>query len=285
MVYIVYKTINKANSKIYVGIHKQKSEEFDGYFGSGLLLWNAIKKYGQSNFTRETLFVYDNINDARQKEREIVNEDFCKRKDTYNISLGGTGGHTTAGYSEQHRQEMMEKRHRTNVLKGNYVYAGEKLQKARERMKRVRIQPDNKGRKHTNSALRNLKNAYDKRRGKYKWITNGSDTKLFSFGEQLPQGWYFGRGSDVPKCTGHTDETRRIISAKIQGDVCYNNGIVNLKLKKHQTQPEGFVKGMIQHRKAFKWITNGINNKTHSLTESMPDGWVSGRTIQRRKNV
>lgn len=54
MVYLVYKTTNTINGKYYIGIHKQKDALFDGYYGSGVLLHSAIKKYGVSNFIRET---------------------------------------------------------------------------------------------------------------------------------------------------------------------------------------------------------------------------------------
>jgi hypothetical protein len=33
--YIVYKTINLINNKIYIGVHKQSGLDFDGYLGSG----------------------------------------------------------------------------------------------------------------------------------------------------------------------------------------------------------------------------------------------------------
>ena len=96
-IYIVYKTTNLVNGKIYVGIHKQKTKWFDGYFGSGILLQAAIEKYGIENFVRETLHEYETLNECRKKEYEIVDVEFCKRKDTYNISIGGTGGDTLAG--------------------------------------------------------------------------------------------------------------------------------------------------------------------------------------------
>lgn len=102
MKYIVYCTTCKVNGKIYIGVHKTENPEiFDGYIGNGLYIgWtiknphtafqNAIKKYGYSQFYRATLHVYDTANEAYDKEAEIVNLDFVKRRDNYNISLGGT---------------------------------------------------------------------------------------------------------------------------------------------------------------------------------------------------
>jgi hypothetical protein len=89
--YILYKTTNLINGNIYIGIHQTNNLD-DGYLGSGKNLLNAIKKYGKHNFYREILeFFIDEISMA-EREIEIVTEDFCKRKDTYNIMPGGKWG-------------------------------------------------------------------------------------------------------------------------------------------------------------------------------------------------
>jgi hypothetical protein len=103
MKYIVYQTINKINNKIYVGVHKTENPDiFDGYLGCGAYvnqpstynktnyhLHNAILKYGPKNFYRITLKIFDTPKEAFNLEKEIVNEEFIKRSDTYNMTLGG----------------------------------------------------------------------------------------------------------------------------------------------------------------------------------------------------
>ena len=49
----------------------------------------AVKKYSVKNFIRTTLKVFDNEEDAYKLESELVNEEFLKRDDTYNLILGG----------------------------------------------------------------------------------------------------------------------------------------------------------------------------------------------------
>lgn len=76
--FTVYKTTNLINGKIYVG--------------SGKILIQAIAKYGIENFSKELLFVYDNADEMFLKESEIVNSEFIKSNNTYNIKIGGEGG-------------------------------------------------------------------------------------------------------------------------------------------------------------------------------------------------
>lgn len=99
---IVYQTVNIVNKKIYIGVHQTANLEFDGYIGNGIwinqpstymnpktLLQKAVKKYGTSAFIRSTLRVFDNRQDALDLERWLVDEQFIKRPDTYNMILGG----------------------------------------------------------------------------------------------------------------------------------------------------------------------------------------------------
>lgn len=101
--YIIYLTTNIVNYKIYIGIHKTNTPyEFDGYLGCGVKInkpssykysqtpfQRAVCKYGPKNFIRKTLKVFDNYQDACLEEYRLVDIEFIKREDTYNITLGG----------------------------------------------------------------------------------------------------------------------------------------------------------------------------------------------------
>lgn len=103
MKYIVYITTNKINNKIYIGVHKTDNPyKFDGYLGCGANIndthsWMygkypihaAIRKYGIHAFNRKTLKVFDNLQDALDLERWLVDDTFISRPDTYNATLGG----------------------------------------------------------------------------------------------------------------------------------------------------------------------------------------------------
>lgn len=94
MNYTVYKITNKINEKIYIGCHKTKNIN-DDYMGSGKLIKKAIEKYGLENFDKLVLYNFDNNLDMLKKEAELVNREFIKRKDVYNLVEGGGGGWPT----------------------------------------------------------------------------------------------------------------------------------------------------------------------------------------------
>ena len=103
MKYIVYCTTNLVNNKTYIGVHgTEDPDKFDGYIGCGVKITMpstymnpktafqyAVKKYGIKNFKRITLYVFDKAEDAYNKEKEIVDENFIKQDNNYNLILGG----------------------------------------------------------------------------------------------------------------------------------------------------------------------------------------------------
>jgi group I intron endonuclease len=91
--WILYRTTNLLNFKIYVGVHKvADTTRSKKYLGSGDQIRAAIKKYGRENFIRETLAEFSSCADVYDAEAKLVNQEFVNRDDTYNICLGGRGG-------------------------------------------------------------------------------------------------------------------------------------------------------------------------------------------------
>ena len=101
----IYKTTNLINGKIYVG---KSSKDDDSYLGSGIIIREAIQKYGSQNFEREILEYCD---DAVVDEREIFWIESLRARERevgYNIAPGGFGGDTTSCHPN--REEIIQKR-------------------------------------------------------------------------------------------------------------------------------------------------------------------------------
>lgn len=110
MKYIIYKTINLVNNKIYIGKH-QTNNLNDSYIGSGKLLNQAIKKYGRKNFEKQILHIFDNEFEMNAKEIELITEEFCKCDTNYNLGVGGEGGSHFKGktHSAETKKILSEK--------------------------------------------------------------------------------------------------------------------------------------------------------------------------------
>lgn len=117
MIYYIYKIVNKINQNYYYGRRAFPGENIhnDRYFGSGMRLKAAIKKYGKSNFTKEIVSVHETEKDLVLAEQRLVTEDVVNDPNCYNLALGGYGGYTY--YSERvfnHTPEAKEKISKAN---------------------------------------------------------------------------------------------------------------------------------------------------------------------------
>ena len=106
----IYKITNKVNGKIYVGKHASKRKN---YWGSGIILKAAIKKYGKENFIKEIIEYCENENEL--STREIFWIKFLNSRNRligYNITEGGDGNSIIVGYwkgknlSDEHKKNI-----------------------------------------------------------------------------------------------------------------------------------------------------------------------------------
>ena len=171
----IYKTTDLSNG-IYIGQHK--SDKFDYfYFGSGIKISNAIKKYGKNQFKCEILMECNNKSDLDFYERKFINDLNSIDADIgYNIALGGSGAQLV------HQTEETKKK----------------------------ISKSNSGKKRTDECRTN----FSKQRIGGKWINNGKEQKHVlkeELDHYLSNGWVFGM-CKKRKSHAVSEETRKKIS-------------------------------------------------------------------------
>lgn len=130
MKHLVYKITNKINGKYYIGVHSTKNIN-DKYLGCGHWygrkisnitsspILNAFKKYGENNFIKEILFIFDNRNDALLKEQQLVN---INDTNCYNARTGGGINYRYSNdvkvkMSQKAKQRSIKNLLQTNILK------------------------------------------------------------------------------------------------------------------------------------------------------------------------
>jgi group I intron endonuclease len=122
---IIYKTVNVLNGKFYVGKDERNKPD---YYGSGINLNRAIKKYGKENFIKEVLEYCSTKEELIEKEKYWIKETKAQELG-YNIADGGWGGNT---YDEETRQRI-SKQFRGRKVKPEII---EKAKRTREEKKK-----------------------------------------------------------------------------------------------------------------------------------------------------
>lgn len=94
----IYKITNLVNNKIYIG---KDTTSDPNYFGSGLIIRKAIKKYGLENFIKEVIDETEDYKELSKKEISWIKKlNSTNKKIGYNISTGGDGGDTLSNHPD-----------------------------------------------------------------------------------------------------------------------------------------------------------------------------------------
>lgn len=120
-------------------MHKGKVE--DDYLGSGKLITRAIKKYGRENFKREILSYADSKEELANLEIFFIKEyDATNNKDFYNIYIGGSGGNTIAGYTEQEKEAYKSKMREALLNSKNPPYGHKQSEEVKDKIRKKQLQ-------------------------------------------------------------------------------------------------------------------------------------------------
>jgi hypothetical protein len=247
--FIIYKITNQVNKKIYIGAHSTNNVN-DEYMGSGYALGKAKQKYGLENFTKEILHVFDNENDMWEKEYEIVNEDFCRQADNYNVRVGGIGGWNHWNGSDA-QKESASRGGKTAIKKLTKFIREQKSNNTewwQNWLENVRKSNSSEN-KNNNGWVHLSESEYLERRKELSkrqsgsgnsqfgriWISNilTKEVKRISIDDLIPDGWVRGKKGHVPKNLWvHNGIKEHYIPISKQEE--YNsNGFVKGRLKRN----------------------------------------------------
>lgn len=188
MKHIVYKTTNIINKKYYIGIHST-DDIYDDYLGCGHWrgrkirtgvkspILNAFLKYGDGNFTRDILFVFESREEALLKECELID---ITDKNSYNAREGGDSGYT---YTRDARVKMSSS--------------------ARERSKRILLQTNLLKEHVKNRKGKTYEEIYGKEKGKELSLKRSKSLTGRKLSDEHKQKMSINRkGKDCGKCKG-----------------------------------------------------------------------------------
>lgn len=244
----IYMTINILNGKRYIG---KRQGNFDNWYkGSGTLLKKAINRYGYDNFTVELLDDSPNNKDELNNREKYWIEHYNAVDDPmfYNIARGGDGGHLIAGYDEETKRLINNKK---KVPLCNNIF-------------------------HKIPRIGNLNHFYGKR-GKDS-IHYGNKYNLGrKASEETKQKM---RESHNPDNIPPNHEGKLFINNGNTNKLIYSE-----ELDKYIS--EGWSRGRISYSNKRYYVNNGSINKRVSLeeiNEYIDNGWKRGR-LNKRSNL
>lgn len=111
---VVYKIINKINSKVYIGctinFNYRIKRHFSGKYCGSYLLFKAINKYGKDAFEIEILEKYSDSKSMQLGEIEYIKLNNSIIPNGYNIHLGGKGGKVKLTEAQLNQRKTFGKR-------------------------------------------------------------------------------------------------------------------------------------------------------------------------------
>lgn len=106
--YYVYLTTNLLNGKQYIGDHFIEAKDKKYYYGSGILISKALKKYGEENFFKEILEWFETKEEAFNAQEKYIQLYNTIHPNGYNISPKG-GHQITGSFSGETLKILSEK--------------------------------------------------------------------------------------------------------------------------------------------------------------------------------
>lgn len=201
-IYYIYRIKNKLNNKTYIGrsMHGIKKGDHN-YYGSGIVIKNAIKIYGKENF--EKTILVDGIKSLEEIckiEENIIRLYKKHKKAEYNITLASCGNTPDIlNFKGRHHTEEYKK------------YMSQKIRgiKRKPHSDYYKKQLSIRMKKESVFLLKKYQTVKGTR-----WYTNGTDDVMVLPGDQPPEGYERGR-------------------SKIRGRPAWNSGTAKPRKRKY----------------------------------------------------
>lgn len=200
--HFIYRTTCIINGKFYIGMHSTSNLD-DSYMGSGDRVKNSIRYHGKKNHKIEILEFLDDRISLKDREKEIINEEFLKDPMCMNIALGGEGGLFSKEHAKKFHAaggkkvwQIFSKIHQSK-MKEDLEYKERFCESIRKSWENG--QKGFGGKSHSDSTKKKMSVEASKRTGNKnsqfgsRWITNGTLNKKIKKDSEIPKGWYFGR--------------------------------------------------------------------------------------------
>lgn len=156
----VYIVTNLINNKKYVGKRTCSCKiEDDNYLGSGILISRAISKYGEENFKKEIIKVFNTADEAFEYEEYLtIKLNVVSSEEYYNLKIGGKGKWIPMLGDEN----PMKKEENKKYGKNNHFYGKTHTAEAVAKIKAVNREKENNafwGKKHTKETKEKMSKA------------------------------------------------------------------------------------------------------------------------------
>lgn len=133
----IYLIRNLTNNKIYIG---KEVRIRSSYYGSGVKILKAIKKYGKQNFSKEILEVCTSIKQLCEREQfYIAKYNSRDPKIGYNLAAGGEGGDTGKSWTKNYTvKQLLIKKYGEEQGVKEYREVVAKMLKTRKEVEKVK---------------------------------------------------------------------------------------------------------------------------------------------------
>jgi hypothetical protein len=136
----IYLIENIENNMWYIGKRMKpiNSTDYEKYYGSGVRIIKAIKKYGKNKFRKSVLEICDNKEHLADREIYWIKKFILENKnETYNVLLERNYIGRQCGFKQS--REHISNRVKSTIKSGGYIWTDERREKFSQYRKTVQI--------------------------------------------------------------------------------------------------------------------------------------------------